>query len=158
MLFVAKTVARVAALVAVLTFGALPDGPSYSAPLGAGKPDLTVGTIVVFASPGPWGIATFGITTNVRNQGDGVSTATTLRYYRSTDATITMSDTEEATAVVAALAASASTSESVDLTPPATPGTYYYGACVDEVPGESDTDNNCSGSVQTNVNESGLDF
>ena len=31
---------------------------------------------------------------------------------------------------------------------PATAGTYYYGACVDTVAGESDTTNNCSTSVQ----------
>ena len=81
---------------------------------------------------------------SVRNYGDGVSAAATLRYYRSTDTTITTSDTEVATVVVAGLAASESTGESVDLTTPATPGTYYYGACVDPVTDESDTTNNCS--------------
>ena len=41
--------------------------------------------------------------------------------------------------------------ESISLTAPSTPGTYYYGACVDSVSGESDTTNNCSGSVTVNV-------
>ena len=36
---------------------------------------------------------------------------------------------------------------------PSTPGTYYYGACVDAVTGESDTTNNCSGSVSVTVVE-----
>ena len=34
------------------------------------------------------------------------------------------------------------------LTAPGREGAYYYGACVDAVAGESDTANNCSGSVQ----------
>ena len=37
------------------------------------------------------------------------------------------------------------------LTAPATAGTYHYGACVDAVPRESDTTNNCSTSVQVTV-------
>ncbi len=52
---------------------------------------------------------------------------------------------------MAGLAASESISESVDLTPPKTPGTYYYGACVDAVVDESDTTNNCSASLQADV-------
>ena len=116
-------------------------------------PDLTIGGLVIFTSPGPWGIATFGLTTDVRNDGDGDAAATTLRYYRSTDAMITTSDTEEATAAVAALAAGETSDKQVDLTPPSTPGTYYYGACVDAVSGESDTTNNCSGSIPITVPE-----
>ena len=34
---------------------------------------------------------------------------------------------------------------------PAAPGTYYYGACIDPVPGESDTSNNCSTGVRLEV-------
>ena len=65
-------------------------------------------------------------------------------FYKSTDATITTSDTEAESTAVAGLAASGSTNESVDVTAPATAGTYYYGACVDAVADESDTTNNCS--------------
>ena len=64
------------------------------------------------------------------------------------DTTITTSDTEVDTDAVAGLAASESSSHSVDLTAPSTPGTYHYGACVDAVAGESDTTNNCSSSVK----------
>ena len=39
----------------------------------------------------------------------------------------------------------------MDLTAPATPGVYYYGACVAPVTDESDTTNNCSASVQVTV-------
>ena len=95
--------------------------------------------------------ATFTLSATVRNAGDGSAAATTLRYYRSTDATITTSDTQVSTDEVAGLAASGSSSESVDLTAPSTPGTYYYGACVDTVTDESDTTNNCSSSVPVTV-------
>ena len=116
-------------------------------------PDLTIGGLFIFASPGPWGIATFGLTTDVRNDGDGDAATTTLRYYRSTDATITTSDTEVGTVAVGPLAAGETSYKQVDLTPPSTPGTYYYGACVDAVTGESDTMNNCSGSIAFTVPE-----
>ena len=126
--------------------------PARSALQGEATPDLTIGGLVIFYSPGPFGIATLGLTTDVRNNGDGDAAATTLRYYRSTDATITTSDTQEDTA--AALAAGETSSKQVDLTPQSTPGMYYYGACVDAVAGESDTTNNCSPSVLVTVRES----
>ena len=97
--------------------------------------------------------ATFTLSTTVRNDGAGDAPATTLRAYRSTDATITTADTAEGTAAVAGLAAAGSTSASVQLTAPATAGTYYYGACVDAVADESDTTNNCSAAVQVTVPE-----
>ena len=90
-------------------------------------PDLTIGGLVIFTSPGPWGIATFGLTTDVRNDGDGDAATTTLRYYQSTDTTITTSDTEVGTTAVAALAVGETSNKQVDLTPPSSPGTYYYG-------------------------------
>ena len=115
-----------------------------------GAPDLVVAAPTVSDS-GPDAGATFTLSATVRNDGDETSAATTLRYYRSTDATITTSDTQEDTEAVAELAASGSSSESVSLTAPSTPGTYYYGACADAVTDESDTTNNCSSSVQVEV-------
>ena len=97
--------------------------------------------------------ARFTVSASVRNGGRGPSASTTLRYYRSSDGTITTSDTEVGTAEVAELAASGSTTESVELTAPATPGTYYYGACVDSVSDETDPNNNCSTSVQVTVQQ-----
>ena len=113
-------------------------------------PDLVVGAPTVSDS-GPDAGATFTLSATVRNAGDESSAATTLRYYRSADATITTSDTQVGTDAVAGLAASGTSSESVSLTAPSTPGTYYYGACVDAVTDESDTTNNCSSSVQVTV-------
>ena len=43
--------------------------------------------------------------------------------------------------------------ESIDLTAPSSAGTYYYGACVDSVTGESSTTNNCSSGVSVTVSE-----
>ena len=117
-----------------------------------GQPDLVVGTPTVDdASPETGG--SFALSATVSNAGDAEAPATTLRYYRSTDATITTSDTEVGTDAVGVLAASGTSSGSVDLTAPSTPGPYYYGACVDAVTDESDTTNNCSASVQVTVSE-----
>ena len=116
------------------------------------KPDLVVAVPTVNDS-GPAAGATFTLSATVRNDGDEAAAATTLRYYRSTDATIATSDTQVGTDAVAGLAAAGSSSQSVDLTAPATSGTYYYGACVDAVTGESDTTNNCSSSVTVTVPE-----
>ena len=121
-----------------------PDQPSQI------SPDLSVGSPFVSNST-PASGASFTLSTTVSNTGDGESPAATLRYYRSTDATITTTDTSVGTEAVAGLAASGSSSKSVDLTAPASPRTYYYGACVDTVPDESDTTNNCSPSVQVTV-------
>ena len=112
-------------------------------------PDLVVGPPSVSDS-NPAAGAAFTLSAEVENVGDGDSAATTLRYYQSADATITASDTEVGTDAVAGLAASATSSQSVELTAPSV-GTYYYGACVDAVAGESDTTNNCSTSVQVDV-------
>ena len=113
-------------------------------------PDLVVTEPSVNDSD-PAAGAQFTLSATVRNDGDAAAAATTLRFYRSTDATITTADTEVGTGAVAALAAAASAGDSVVLTAPATPGTYYYGACVDPVTAESDTTNNCSAAVQVNV-------
>ena len=114
------------------------------------SPDLSVGSPTVSDSGLETGGA-FTLSATVSNQGDGASAATTLRYYRSTDATITTSDTSVGTDAVGTLAAAGTSSESISLTAPSTAGTYYYGACVDAVTDESDTTNNCSSSVTVTV-------
>ena len=95
--------------------------------------------------------APFTLSATVRNAGDGESAATTLRFYQSTDETITTADTEAGTAAVGGLAASATSSASISLTAPSMAGTYYYGACVDAVTDESNTANNCAAGVQVTV-------
>ena len=93
----------------------------------------------------------FTLSTVVRNSGTGSAAATTLRYYRSTDATISSSDTAVGTDSVNALNANGTSAESISLTAPASAGTYYYGACVDAVADESNSDNNCSAGVRITV-------
>ena len=93
----------------------------------------------------------FTLTFTVRNRGAGPSGPTTLTYYRSDDSTITPADTEAGTAQVSGLDASGRSAKSISLTAPSTPGAYYYGACADPAPGESDTANNCSSSVGVTV-------
>ena len=117
----------------------------------APTPDLVMDTPTVSDSS-PTAGESFTLSARVRNQGDGPSGSTTVRYYRSSDSTITTSDTEVGTDSVSGLSAGDSGDESVTRTTPDTPGTYYYGACVDSVSGESDTTNNCSASVAVTVN------
>ena len=95
--------------------------------------------------------ASFTLNITVRNRGDGSSDPTTLRFYRSTDSNVTSDDTAVGTVEVVGLDASGSSAESISLTAPPTPDTYYYGACVDSVSGESDTANNCSDAVAVTV-------
>ena len=118
------------------------------------QPDLLIYAIVTTTNPfggtGPGG--RIGMSAGVRNQGGVASPATTVRFYQSADATITTSDTEAGMADVGAIAASGTSSHGDDLTAPSTTGTYYYGACVDSVPDEFDTTNNCTrGSIPIDV-------
>ena len=116
-----------------------------------GAPDLVVQSPSVDnTTPTPGQSLTLSAT--VRNQGTAEAAATTLRYYQSSDATITTDDTEVGSSdAISALAASATSEQSSSVTAPATAGTYYYGACVASVSGETDVSNNCSAGVQVTV-------
>ena len=131
-------------LIFAQSFGSAP--PST----GGGSPDLVVQSPSVSDNNVASG-ATFTLGATVRNQGNGSSAATTLHYYRSDDATVSSSDTEVGTDAVDGLAAGRASAESIDLAAPSDAGTYYYGACVDAVTGESDTGNNCSAAVSITV-------
>ena len=122
---------------------------TYSGP-NCAAPDLVVNAPTVSDSS-PTAGARFTLRATVRNQGGAQSASTTLRYYRSTDSTIGSGDAQVGTDPVDSLAASAASAESISLTAPSSPGTYYYGACVDAVTGESDTANNCSTAVRVTV-------
>ena len=115
----------------------------------AGGPDLIVqspSASAVVLTPGQ----VFTLHVTVQNQGDEQAAATTLRYYRSDNSTISARDTEVGTDAVDSLDASATSAESIELT--ASVGVErYYGACVDNVRGESNTDNNCSSAVKITV-------
>ena len=122
--------------------------------------DLVVDTPTVDNSTvGPG--ESFTLTTTVRNQGTGLSGATTLRYYRSTDTTIDpTTDTEVGTAATIGPLSGFNTinqvypntsSQTVTLTAPTTPSTYYYGAYVSGSTTEINIRNNDSPAVTITV-------
>ena len=132
-------------------FSSLPPGETPAGKIPASDvPDLVVQTPSVSDSS-PNAGESFMLSATVRNQGNGRSASTTLRYYHSLDATISTGDTEVGTDTVGSLTAAASSDQSISLTAPSTAGTYYYGACVDPVSGESATGNNCSRAVTVTV-------
>ena len=127
---------------------ALPSG--IGEPVVVSIPDLIVESVSVRDSTVGTG-QSFTLSATVRNQGTGQSAATTLRWYRSDDATISTLDLQIGIGQVSALAASDSSSESIRRATPSSEGTYYYGACVLPVAGEADTRNNCSAAVTLSV-------
>ena len=117
---------------------------------GSGSPDLIVESPSVSDSTLTAG-QSFTLRATVRNQGSGQAAATTLRYYQSNDATLTVNDTQVGTDAVGSLNASSTSAESISLNAPSRAGTYYYGACVEQVSGEPEIDNNCSRAVRVLV-------
>ena len=113
------------------------------------SPDLVVDNTLLSANVVPG--YNLSLNATARNQGDGSSAPTTLRYYRSTDAMITTSDIQVGTDPVDRLVPSGSIRHAIGVNAPSTPGTYYYGACVDAVPGESNAGNNCSAATEVTV-------
>ena len=113
-------------------------------------PDLVVASLSTSDSD-PEAGAAFTLSATVRNDGDGDAPSTTLRWLRSSDSSISTSDTEVGTDSVPGLAPSGTRPESINLTAPSNAGTYYYGACVAPASGETETDNNCSTGVRITV-------
>ena len=124
----------------------------FDADMPVVAPDLLVSTPTLEGGNPTVGTS-FTLAARVLNQGGAESAATTVRFYRSADAAITTSDTEVGTGSVSAVAASGVSTQSIDLTAPSDAGTYYYGACVDTVSGESSTTNNCSSALTVTVEE-----
>ena len=117
------------------------------------KADLTVALPIASSLTVSRG-ATFTLTTNVANTGTAAAVATTLQWYRSLDTTIGVGDTTEGSpvTVVALNAGTTSTPlSSGNITAPAAPGVYHYGACVAAVTDEANTNNNCSPSITITV-------
>ena len=111
------------------------------------KPDLIVqspSSNDTTLSPGQ----TFNFSATVKNQGNGNSPSTTLRYYLSSNSIISTADSLKGTDSVSGLPANGTSFESISLSAPSTPGTYWIGACVDSVNEESNDGNNCSSGVQ----------
>ena len=127
-----------------------PSGSGATGSTGTNNPDLIVESPSVdnnTLSPEQ----SFRLNATVRNRGGERSSSTTLRYYLSTDETTSTRDMEVGTDYVSRLNAAESSDESVRLSAPSSNGTYYYGACVESVTGESDTGNNCSVAVAVTV-------
>ncbi len=120
------------------------------------QPDLVVinpATSAATLTPGQ----SFTISATVKNVGGTSSNATTLRYYRSADSTITTGDTPLGTDTVSALLANATSPESFSSIAPAV-GNYWVGACVLAVSGESNTTNQCSTGVPITVGTNTYDI
>ena len=131
-----------------------PPQPPQPPPPGGGTPTGNLDLIVespTVSDSSPDAGAYFTLSATVRNQGGERSSSTTLRYYLSTDGTITTGDTEVETDYVTRLNPSETSDESARIKAPSSEGTYYYGACVDAVSGESNTNNNCSSAVTVTV-------
>ena len=124
----------------------------------AGGPDLTVESPRASATELLLG-QTFTFSATVVNLGDTVAAATTLRYYRSTDATISTEGVQVGTDAVGQLArgdgvsrdTAAESPQNIGLNAPDSIGTYYYYACVDNVAMELVTGNNCTASIEVSV-------
>ena len=114
--------------------------------------DLSVTTFSVSDSSVPTDEPiTFTATVTNDSSATKSSPVATLKYYRSSDATIDATDTEVGTAgSIGALVVAATETETASVTVPSTTGTYYYGACV-VAAGDSDTSNDCSAGVQVDV-------
>ena len=80
----------------------------------------------------------------VENIGNNIASSTTLRWYISLDPVIDSSDTEIGTNTVPILAFEGLMITNIIATTPDRVGVYYYGACVDALIGEVNTNNNCS--------------
>ena len=120
----------------------------------AGAPDLQVPTVTptsVTGSPGDTVWATF----TLRNSGSAASAATTVRVLISSDANISESDAEIDDFQIRALNAEETLTRQLGLILAVTEGTGYWGICIEAVPGESNTGNNCSQGVRVTVRASG---
>ena len=93
----------------------------------------------------------FTLSATVRNQGDALSTATTLRFYQSTNTIGTILDFEIGTADVGPLNPNETAEIDITLNAPTLSGTHRYHACVDTSDNENNSDNNCSPSVLLTV-------
>ena len=94
---------------------------------------------------------TITLTATVGNPGGDSSSATTLRWYRSTNSAISPADTQVGTNALSSLSVDTNVAISNTITVPNAPGTYYYYACVDSVMNELETNNNCSSAVRVVV-------
>ena len=121
------------------------------------KPDLVIESIRAEPSnvlPG----TQFKLHVTYKNQGALTSTETTVKYYRSANATFSETDKLTATDKRVPVTGRSTITRVRMETAPENPGTYYYGACVESVPNERNIDNNCSEAVRVIVSGIGLNI
>ena len=121
----------------------------------ASAPDLEFTNVTptsVTGAPGGTVRATF----TLRNGGNAMAAATTVRILASTNSSIETGDTEIGNSPTSGLGAGQSRTITATVQLPSqASGTFYFGLCADAVPGESDTGNNCSQGVRVTVQGSG---
>jgi CSLREA domain-containing protein len=134
------------------------DGSDIGAYESDSAPPATEPNLLVTAlSAPPASVAqgqTFTVTDTTSNQGAGVAGDSTTRYRLSSDTVITSGDALlTGTRAVASLNPATASSDSVDVTVPLalSPGTYYLGACADDLAAvdESNETDNCLASSST---------
>ena len=94
------------------------------------------------ASPRPGALLT--LSTHARNDGSAQAPATTARLYRSTNPSISDNFELVASEPLPSLAPAWRMQVSFAVYAPANPGTWSYTVCIDSVPGETETDDNCA--------------
>ena len=99
----------------------------------------------------------FGIYANVRNQGNGASEDSVVRFFRSTDKVISLGDQWNSTEPVDALDPFSSREHYARFRGTEEIGHYFVGACVRQVEGESESWNNCSDPVRVVVSDTAGD-
>ena len=114
-----------------------------------GTPDLIVSLEPEKRSVSPSEV--IKLTATIENIGTATAVDPRVHYYRSNDSTIDPNDNHQGDDEESDLPPGSSGTESVHVTAPSTPGTYYYGAMVDSVSGETNTSNNTSSGVSVVV-------
>lgn len=122
-----------------------------------GQPDLHISSVSTSSGSVPQG-GWLTVNGTAHNQGDASSGGTTMRYYVSTNPTISTSDTQLATDFVPSLAPGGSSAGSAPVTLNVAPGDYWLGVCVDSVANEEFTNNQCSSGVAVQVTAADLIF
>ncbi|MDE0364046.1 MAG: pre-peptidase C-terminal domain-containing protein, partial [Gammaproteobacteria bacterium] len=122
--------------------------------LGVDRPDLRVEAVSA-SKANLMPRESFTIRARVRNHGEAASESTVLRYFRSSDSTITTDDEFLGSDPIGGLPVSGGEEQLIDLNAPKEAGVYYYGGCVRRVSGENRTDDNCSSAVRITVSDTG---
>lgn len=111
----------------------------------AAAPDLVINS---FTSVPPTYVVTGGamqLTASIGNSGNGNSTATTLRYYRSSNNIISSADTEIGASALPSMVPGGVAGRQLWTSDTGPVGTWYFGACID-VAGNDPSANNCTAS------------